>query len=444
MNVLLLYNATQTFTNTVFEHVSSFSRHSRFRYFFCHCPSYWDQDIDLSRFDAVVIHYSIRLPFDQVSPKLKSLLSAYSGCKALFIQDEYDHTQRAWYWIKTLGIRLVFTVVPEAGVATVYPPSEFPGVVFQSNLTGYVPETLPDFGSLKPASERPIVVGYRGRPLPIRYGELGLEKVSVGKLVKTYCDDNHISHDIAWSEESRIYGNGWYDFVGSCRSMLGSESGSNVFDWDGSLGERIERYRKSAPNRTDEDIYLNVIKPIDTSGLMNQVSPRLFETVAFGTVLVLFEGSYSGVVSPDVHFIPLRKDGANISDVFRQLSDPQIVQRLVSRSYEDVILSQKYSYKAFVGRVDAALQNAIAQSGQPNDADGSHAKVARAGVQEAEITTAPVRANPPLFAAPSANPSFFERTRASSFTLAYRAWSALPEDARKKLKPRLKALIKGK
>ena len=37
------------------------------------------------------------------------------------------------------------------------------------------------------------------------------------------------------TKESRIYGSDWFNFIGSCRSMLGTKSGSNVFDFDGSV-----------------------------------------------------------------------------------------------------------------------------------------------------------------------------------------------------------------
>src|SRR5688572_3666945 len=128
-NTLLLYNETQTFTSTVFEHVSSFARFSRARVFFAH------QDVDspvcdLALFDTVIIHYSIRLPFDEIAEATAQALIAFNGTKVVFIQDEYDHTRRAWHWIKRLGVQLVFSSVPAASMTRVYPPDEFPGVRF--------------------------------------------------------------------------------------------------------------------------------------------------------------------------------------------------------------------------------------------------------------------------------------------------------------------------
>ena len=115
----------------------------------------------------------------------------FKGIKAVFIQDEYDYTKRAWHWIRLLGISLVFTVVPQDSIKKIYPAEELPGVKFVSVLTGYSPseisQTIP-----RPPSQRSLIVGYRGRPLSIRYGTLGQEKVKVGSLVRTYCEKQDI------------------------------------------------------------------------------------------------------------------------------------------------------------------------------------------------------------------------------------------------------------
>ncbi|EXI69596.1 MAG: hypothetical protein AW08_00089 [Candidatus Accumulibacter adjunctus] len=435
MNILLVYNATQTYTNTVFEHLACFARQSRHRFFFCHADQYSEFSAELSRFAAVGLHYSVRLPFDQVSPSLGKALSEYGGAKFLFIQDEYDHTHRAWHWIKQLGFHLVFTVVPTRQIEKIYPTAEFPGVRFVSNLTGYVPQHLGDaIPHLSPPSQRQLLIGYRGRPLPIRYGQLGIEKVAVGRMVKTYCDVHQISSDISWSEESRIYGPKWYEFMMSCRAMLGSESGSNVFDWDGSLGDRIADFRKEHPATADESVYEKLVRPHEIDGAMNQVSPRVFEAIAFRTVLVLFEGSYSGVVQAGEHFIALRKDGSNLDEVVSRLQDGAYVDAMAERAYRDVIASGKYSYQAFVLMVDEEIQRAVA--GMPSDPGRLAAASDRNSLpdQPSSITTSPIRA---VITDPAEVPSLARQ-------LGYTLWARLPGNVRSELKPVLKRFIKGR
>jgi len=434
MNVLFLYNATQTFTNTVFEHLASFGDYSNNRIFYSHADSLSEFNVNLERFDAVGIHFSIRLPFDQISSSVLQAFETFNGLKFLFIQDEYDFPQRTWYWIRRLGIDLVFTVVPKEGIERVYPKVEFAHTRFVTNLTGYVPEKLPPTQELPPPSARTLMVGYRGRPLPIRYGKLGVEKVMIGQIVKDYCNKYNIRNDISWFEQDRIYGQNWYDFVACCRSMLGSESGSNVFDWDGTLNQTIECYRKENPSDTDEDIYEALIRPIEIDGLMNQVSPRIFEAIAMRTVLVLFEGVYSGVLKEGVHFISLRKDGSNLTDVMRMLKNDSYVDTMAERAWQDIILSDKYSYRSFVSMVDKELEHSFSELKYDNRRASKTVTY-----EPTPITTHPVRVKPPQPSVSTTTGSHDLRGLARRFPMCI--WIKIPASVRSILKGPLKRLL---
>jgi len=440
MNILYLYNSTQTYTNAVFEHLAAFSKYSKHRSFFCHQDQFQIFDIDLSLFDVVVIHFTIRLPFDQISDSTAESLKHYSGLKVLFIQDEYDNTHKAWNWIKQLGFKLVFTVVPSDNITFVYPPEEFPDVRFVSNFTGYVPEELPCINSVTHPSERKLIIGYRGRPLPIRYGKLGQEKVAIGKMVKQYCDSKGIENDIAWTEDMRIYGPKWCEFMVSCRAMLSSESGSNVFAWDDSLDLRIEEFRKSNPNALEEDIYQQIVEPFERSGLMNQVSPRIFEAIASRTALVLFEGNYSGVVTPGLHYISLKKDGSNLDEVFKLLDNGDYIDKMTENAYRDVIASGKYSYQTFVQMVDEQISNSLRLLQQKINL--ARNIPLNTGLQHAPtlITVSPIRAFPPISIGGLTARYFLFR---NSFVkpIAVYSWSKLPNGVREFLRPRLKRLL---
>lgn len=419
MNILLLYHADQTYTNTVFEHVDAFGRFSRHTFTYCHQDEYTRFKVDLSPFDAVVIHYCLRLPYDQIAKSTAQALAGFKGAKVLFIQDEYDHTRRTWEWIHRLGIQLVFTVVPEPHIARIYPPEEFPGVRFVSNLTGYVPEELEKARETLRLADRKIVVGYRARELPLRYGQLGFDKVEIGKLVHAYCESHGIPQDIAWTESSRIYGPRWYEFMSSCRAMLGSESGSNVFDWDGTLAAQVDLYRSENPGADGQEVYRAVIAPREMPGLMNQISPRVFECVASRTALILFEGSYSGVVEPWRHYIPLKKDGSNLDEVFARLRDDAFVAAMTQRAWDDLIVSGRHGYPAFIAMVDAELERQVALlPARPVQATPT----AKAGLWGGPVLTpAPMRKAPPRGG------------------VLGKAWRVLPEPLKVLLRPGMRA-----
>ena len=439
MNILILYNSTQTYTNAVYEHLASFVHYSSHHYFYCHADPVSELNLDLKNFDAIGIHFSIRLPFNQISTSVEKSLKEFVGLKFVFIQDEYDYPRRTWYWIRNLGIKLVFTVVPQAGIETVYPNAEFPHTRFVTNLTGYVPETLPPTQDLPPPSERNLMVGYRGRPLPIRYGQLGIEKISIGQIVKNYCDQYHVKNDIAWSENARIYGPKWYEFVVSCRSMLGTESGSNVFDWDGTLNKVIEKYRNENPKALDDDVYIDIIRPLEIDGLINQISPRVFEAIASRTVLVLFEGEYSGLIRPGVHFIALKKDGSNLEDVVSLLNNNVYIDAMADRAWNDIILSGKYSYRSFLSMVDQEIERSLI------DLPNRDIRFTKNTTQiPASITTHPIRADPPRSSTDTFIHTAFGSHGTKDFLSRFSiyAWLKLPESARRTLKPVFKRLLR--
>lgn len=427
MRVLVLYNSAHTHINTVFEHLDSFRAFSANEVSYRHLDAATDPGDEFEAFDAVILHYCLQVSHNRLTERQAAAISRFSGLKALFLQDEYDFPRRAWGWIRQLGIDILFTVVPAPNVARIYPPEELPGVTCVTTLTGYVPEILPDQAGLVPPSQRPVVVGYRGRPLPIRYGQLGIEKVAIGKGVKAYCLERGIAHDIGWSEQDRIYGPAWYEFMGRCRAMLGSESGSNVFDWDGDLDRKVAAFRRENPDADDTAVHEAVIRPLEEPGLMNQLSPRVFESIAMRSVLVLFEGGYSGVVEPGVHYVPLARDFSNLDEVFARLSDAAFVDAMAERAYADVIGSGRWSHRSFVGEVDAALAAGFGRKRLPP----------RAGRLPPAATAAPIRTKP---ADSLANVFAGAPLRQWPFRLAFYLWSKAPGGWRTGLRPLIRRL----
>ena len=137
--------------------------------------------------------------------------------------------------------------------------------------------------------------------------------------------------------------------------MLGSESGSNVFNWDGSLETKVLNYRKLNRKSSDVQVYKKVIKPFEIQGLMNQVSPRIFEMAAFKTTMILFEGDYSNVIIPYKHYLPLKKDFSNLEHIFEMVKDDALVDKIANNAYRDLISSGKYSYQNFIAMVDQQM-----------------------------------------------------------------------------------------
>ncbi len=358
LNVLMLYDDRSAHVSTVAEHLEGFRKHSRHRFFFLPATELVEladgkgAGLDLSCYDALAIHYSVRVSVrGHLSPDIAAAVAAYRGPKLLFAQDEYDNVETTRRWMERLGIDAHFTTVPRDGLDFVYPQSRFPKVDFIPTLTGYVPEDPSMDAFAMPMSERKLRIAYRGRSLSLHYGALSREKYSIGVDVKRLAQARGVAVDIEVDEGKRIYGTDWYRFIGSARATLGTESGSNVFDIDGSLA-KLAREHEGLSFELFAERYLT-----EHEGLvkMNQISPKIFEAIRLRTALVLFEGEYSGAVRAGEHYIPLKKDYSNIDEVFARLEDVAFLEAMTERAYRDVIATERYSLRRFVEGVDDYL-----------------------------------------------------------------------------------------
>ena len=352
MNILVLYDKFSTYTNAVFDHLAALADYSEHQHHYAHAMAGL-KTIPLEAFDCLVIHYSVRVAWGNISAKDQKRLRNFSGKKVLFVQDEYDCTNTTSAFIEYCQLDLVFTCVPQKHISKVYPPERFCRTRFVTNLTGYV--TGKHSEGLAEEGERSIDIGYRGRELPFWYGDLGQEKKRIADGVLELAASSGLKLDISSQDSARIYGDEWPIFLKSCKATLGTESGCNIFDYDGGLKERVRDYLKEKPQASYNEVKRDVLKIDVEPKIMNQVSPRLFEAVEYGTVLILFEGEYSDIFDPWRHYIPLKKDFSNFEEVINTLRNPARLRAIAEQAYRDIYLSGEYSFERFVKYYDAHL-----------------------------------------------------------------------------------------
>jgi hypothetical protein len=355
LSVLLLADDQKGAPNTIHDHIQAFPRYSR------HDVRVFNprglarsRFLDLAEFDVVVIHYSLVVIWDDYfSPWFRDQVSRYDGLKVQFLQDEYRWVDDVTATIRAMGIDVLFSVVPQDNVPNVY-GDRLPDVDVQFTLTGYVPEDM--VGRVgPPLADRPIDVGYRGRSLPFWLGRLGYEKIEIGRGFLPHADRLGLRCDIAWSESARIYGERWHEWMASCRTMLASESGSSIVDYDGAAERAVRANLTEHPTASYEDVEQHVLRPFVDGPAINTVSPRIFETAAMRTAMVMFPGEYSGVVRPWDHYVPLEKDFSNVEEVAERIRDLTFLEAMVERSYDDLIGSGRYSYRRFVESFDEVV-----------------------------------------------------------------------------------------
>ena len=354
-SILLFCDLRRNNANTIDDHAQAFERFSQHRVFpFDPIGQHRCWSLDLDEFDVVVLHYSVFvLSEEYLNPEFKQKLRNFRGLKIQFIQDDYRRVDEMAAAARDLGVQVLFTLYPKDKIPQVWTP-RLPKVECCATLAGYVPDNILRL-STPPIAERTLDVGYRGRSLPYWLGDLGQEKGWITREFQEHVRGFGLTHDVSSREEDRIYGRAWSRFITSCKTMLGTESGSSITDFDGSIQSRTEAYLKAHPGATYEEVRAALLEPHEGNCTINTISPRAFESAALRTAMVLFPGEYSGVLKPWRHYIPLEKDFSNFPEVVRKIRDHEFLQELVDRTYDDLIASGEYSYRSFIAEFDKVV-----------------------------------------------------------------------------------------
>jgi hypothetical protein len=355
LDILLLCDPQRRLAATVQAHIDALVRRSRHRIRPLQLLGDLPAGLDLGRFDAVIVHYSLVACSDHcISPAARAQIAAFFGLKALFIQDEYRHVDASIAAMRAMRIDLLFTNVPADEIHKVYPEAKLPGVTKISTLTGFVPEELARL-AVPPLAERPIEVGYRARHLPAWLGALAREKMQIAKRFLADAPRYGLRCDISCREEDRLYGAHWIKFMTRCRAVLGVESGASVFDFTGDIRQQVEDHLARMPDAPFDELQRLYFAAEEGRIRLNQISPRCFEAAALRTLMILYEGEYSGILKPGRHYVPLRKDHSNMAEVVAVLRDPSRAQAIVDRAYTEVASNPRYGHAAFVAATDAHL-----------------------------------------------------------------------------------------
>lgn len=359
LNILLLCNKPEQNynANTIVDHIESFELFSRNKVWTLSTLGNLPEHLNLDAFDIVIIHYSLSLLNSHyLSDAAKLCLKNYTGLKVLFLQDEYRKINHMIDEIAYLEIDVLFTCFSTTEMERVYPKEKLPHTAKYTNLTGYIPERLLGIADLPPISQRHLHVGYRARKLPFWYGELGYEKWSIVEKWKQHTQDGGLKVDLSYHENDRIYGEKWIQFLTSCKTTLGVESGASVMDFTGELERITELYQLTHPRESFQEVQARFLKNYEGQYKLNQISPRCFEAIILKTVLVLYEGEYSGILVPNRHYIELKKDFSNINEVLQLIQDDSYLQNMADVAFSEVALNSEYSYKTFIKRVDEILE----------------------------------------------------------------------------------------
>jgi hypothetical protein len=357
LNVLMLCDFDGRDATVMRDYLYCFNACSRHNYFYFHDCKNLTANFDFSGYDVIVLFWNCMWFWGMpLQPGTDAKIARSRALKVLFLQDEYRNVRSNNSLLDRLGIQVMMTLVAPRHHDLIYPRSGIPSLeAIYTVMTGYVPDSMVGL-KLPPFETRPIDIGYRSRVMPFHLGDLAREKLTIAEQFGRIASAHGFVADISVREVDRLYGGQWLKFLKSCKFALGTESGASVVDFSGAIQNRCATYLKENPGASYEEVRGRFFADVDGRPDMKVISPRVFESAAYGNVLVQHEGDYAGMLRPDEHYISVRKDYANVAEVVERMRDTAFCKRLRDNTYRDLIASGRYSYRTFVQRFDEILE----------------------------------------------------------------------------------------
>lgn len=311
------------------------------------------------QYDAVVLHTTfLCLRWDPLFGRRRrawSWLGELDCPKIALPQDEYDHAAVLDDWLDELGVDTVYSCFGETTRSLIYPLTSG-RARFAFALTGYFDRDAAEYmaARARPHAERSYDIVYRALQLPYWFGSHGQLKHRIALAVSERAPAHGLRTDISTRPEDTIFGYGWLDFVMSGRATVGVESGSSVLDRRGEVQRRIRELLAIDSSLTFEEIDMRMPEGWDAYAFF-AISPRHLEAVMARTCQVLVEGTYSGVLEADRHYIPVRRDLSDLDRALECLGDAALVKTITDRAYEEIYLRGAWTTDDFAASLRQSL-----------------------------------------------------------------------------------------
>jgi len=317
------------------------------------------------KYDLIIFHYTLISikdlgfkVFKEYLERCEKLINS-QAYKIAIPQDEYTRSDYICYMTKKFGIKTIFTCLPKTEWQKVYPYHKSKVKDFIQVFPGYIDEKILKNIQYVPHCKRPIDIGYRARKVPYWLGYHGLQKWQITNVFKENLIKTLLNYDLSNNIKLVFYGKEWSKFLSSCRCVLGCEGGSSLLDPRGLVRKKIDAYMEKHSRASFQKVKKLFFNKQDGGLRLFALSPRHFDASITRTCQVLMEGEYGGIFIPNKHYIEVKKDFRNISDVVKKITDVTYCENIAQNTYKDIVLSNKYTYRVFVSKIIDHLKDKI-------------------------------------------------------------------------------------
>jgi hypothetical protein len=242
-----------------------------------------------------------------------------------------------------------------------------------------------------PRASRPIDIGSRSFPYPVYLGDSLRNEMF--RRILDYGDAKSLCVDL--NMERRLDRAGWSEFLDRCRFTAATEAGSSFLERDDALAfairdflrerrkglaispnNRFRRVARKIPWSVRERVY-RLLKRFNVSHEAIEDDPRLsaeviqrffagrepaphsgrcissrhFDAIGSGTVQLLVEGRYNDLLTPGLHYVPLKADFSDLAETLDQIRDPAFAGEIAECALAHVL--ERHTHRH---RIDALIR----------------------------------------------------------------------------------------
>jgi hypothetical protein len=169
-----------------------------------------------------------------------------------------------------------------------------------------------------------------------------------GKSIGTY---SSLKVDLETSSRGMISGSAWHDFVGNSRAILGSNSGSSIRLKNQKIARTIMEYQIKNPRASLEEVEVNTLSIDDRKKNYTAISPRNTEAAMLGTLQILVDGAYGGIMNAHEHFIPIDEDCKNVQQIVNILRDEVYCSKIIERCRSQIMNAKELNVENLIRNI---------------------------------------------------------------------------------------------
>lgn len=260
------------------------------------------------------------------------------GKLVVFIGNEYDLLDKKIQFLKEAGADFICSQLPRSASQFLYADCEHSTIVDMPHALNE------EVYQHSPKKNYETKVSFIGARYPIWLGD------DERNDFIDYCKSLNSSSFVIKDCEGNLPRSDWASFLVNASATIGAEAGTYFLDRHGEIlsaakkaheqghGEVFFSHQEYAENNNIEY----------TSG--KAISSRHFEAMGTKTVQILLEGEYNHLMTPDLHYISIKKDFSNFKEKWQEFEDQSRCTDISERCFEYVMEKHRY-----VHRVDHLL-----------------------------------------------------------------------------------------